>query len=175
MEINVSQLLKSAVGTIKEYSVDDVVDISEAGLESKTRGMVQLVRTNRSILVKGMLRTEVQQVCSRCLKPFVQKLNLKIEEEYFPTLDVVTGVPVQLPDEPDSFTIDEHHILSLVEAVRQYTLLALPMKPLCRKNCAGLCPICGKSMNADKCSCAKEIDPRWEGLAKLAGTAKPRK
>lgn len=175
MEINVSQLLKSPVGAIKEVAVDDVIDLNDSGTESPIKGEVKLTRTNRSIIVKGTLRTEVKLVCSRCLKPISQKLNLKIEEEYFPTIDVVTGVPVELPDEPDSFTIDEHHILSLEEAVRQYALLALPMKPLCRKNCAGLCPVCGKNMNVDRCKCAAVIDPRWEGLAKLAETMKTRK
>ena len=172
MEINVSQLIKSPVGTTKDYALDDVVDITEAGVESQVKGEVKLIRTNRSVLVKGTLRTELKLGCNRCLKPFTQKLNLRIEEEYFPTIDVVTGVPVELPDEPDLFTIDEHHILSLVEAVRQYALLAIPMKPLCRKNCRGLCPVCGKNLNAGSCTCVKVVDPRWAGLAKLASAMK---
>lgn len=174
MEISVSQLLKSPVGMTKDWVVDDVVELTEIGLESQIKGDIKLVRTNRSVLVKGTLRTEVHLDCSRCLKPFAQKLSLKIEEEYFPTIDVITGVPVGLPDQPDCFTIDEHHILSLVEAARQYALLALPMKPLCRKNCAGLCPVCGKNQNVGNCDCVKVVDPRWAGLAKLASPSKPR-
>ncbi len=172
MEINVSQLLTSPVGTTKDWVIDDVVDVNDSGVEVPIKGEILLTRTNRSVLAKGTLRTEVKLACSRCLKPITQKLNLKIEEEFFPTIDVVTGVPVDMPEEPDVFTIDDHHILNLVEAVRQYALLAIPMKPLCRKNCAGLCPVCGKNLNNGDCGCVKEVDSRWAGLAKLASAMK---
>jgi uncharacterized protein len=46
-------------------------------------------------------------------------------------------------DEPGAFTIDRNNILDLEEAVRQYSTLAIPMKPLCREDCPGLCPVCG--------------------------------
>jgi len=42
------------------------------------------------------------------------------------------------PDEAGCFTIDEHQVIDLTEAVRQYALMAVPMKPLCREDCAGL-------------------------------------
>jgi uncharacterized protein len=96
-------------------------------------------------------------------------LTLKIEEEYFPITDVVSGASSSLPEEPSCFTIDEHHILDLTEAIRQYALLAMPMKPLCRGDCAGLCPNCGHNLNQGPCDCLpQEADPRWSELNKLA-------
>jgi len=90
-----------------------------------------------------------------------------LEEEFYPTMDVVTGVPLPQPEDADSFTVDEHHVLDLYEAVRQYALLALPMKPLCKQECPGICPQCGKNLNEGKCSCPRrERDARW---AKLEG------
>jgi uncharacterized protein len=78
---------------------------------------------------------------------------------------VVGGVPLPLPDEPGCFTIDERHILDLTEAIRQYTLLAIPMKPVCKTNCAGLCPNCGHNLNYGPCNCPpQEVDPRWSKL-----------
>jgi len=95
-------------------------------------------------------------------------LTLNIEEEYFPTTDVATGVPVSLPDEPGCFTIDEHNILDLTEAIRQYALLVTPMKPLCREDCVGLCPTCGCNLNQAPCDCPpKPADPRWSEISKL--------
>jgi len=52
-------------------------------------------------------------------------------------LNILSGHYVQSEEESDSFMIDEHHILDLTEAIRQYTLLNLPMKPLCRPDCNG--------------------------------------
>ena len=93
---------------------------------------------------------------------------MNFEEEYFPVIDVASGGSLPLPDEPGCFTIDEHLILDLTEAVRQYALLALPMKPLCRQDCAGLCPTCGRNLNQGGCDCPPQgLDPRWSGLSKL--------
>jgi uncharacterized protein len=77
-------------------------------------------------------------------------------------------VTLPSPEEPSAFTIDEHHILDLTEGIRQYALMAIPMKPLCNKDCAGLCQKCGQNLNQGKCNCpAEEIDPRWSKLAGL--------
>ena len=166
LQINVSQLLKSPIGSTRDYRVDDITEITES--ESRIQGEVTLIRTDRGILVKGTLQTEVELACSRCLSSFACPLTLHIEEEYFPTTDIMTGAPVLLPDEPGCFTIDEHNILDLTEAVRQYALLAIPMKPLCQEDCAGLCPGCGCNLNQESCNCpAKPIDPRWSELSKL--------
>lgn len=165
MQMNVSQLLQAPVGTTRNFQIKEVIDVINDGQLHPIEGKVRMLRTSRSILVKGKLRTEVELTCSRCLSPFVSPLNLIIEEEYMPTVDVFTGIPLPLPDEPGSFTIDSHHILDLTEAVRQYSLLAIPMKPVCDNDCAGLCPICGQNLNQGPCDCsAQKIDPRWSTL-----------
>ncbi len=151
MPINVSQLIKAPIGLVRNYEVSEVVDI--AGGSCLVQGEVRLTRTNRGILAKARLHTDVEVTCSRCLSLFNCPLNLDIEDEYFPTTDVVSGMSLPLPEEPGRFIIDEHHILALTEAIRQYALLAIPMKPLCREDCAGLCPICGHDLNQGSCGC----------------------
>jgi len=126
------------------------------------------MRTDRAILAEGKLHTEVEVACSRCLSLFRCPLALNVEEEYFPVIDVVSGASLPLPGEPSCFAIDEHHILDLTEAIRQYALLAMPMKPLCRANCAGLCPNCGHNLNQGPCGClSQKTDPRWSKLRNL--------
>ena len=167
MQINVSQQLKSATGTKRYYQVSEVVDI--AGSSSPVKGEVDLIRTDCSILVQGRLHIEVELTCSRCVSLLSCPLTLNFEEEYFPTADVVTGASLSLPNEPGSFTIDERNILDLTEAVRQYALMAIPMKPLCQKNCAGICPTCGYNLNQAPCNCPpRPVDPRWSGLLDVA-------
>ena len=168
MQINVAQLLKSDIGSVRELEVSGVVDITGGGAESNVGGYVRLLRTDRSILVSGTINTEVELTCSRCLAAFSCPLAFTIEEEYFPVVDVVSGAPLAVPGEPGSFTIDEHHILDLTEAVRQYALLVIPMKPLCREACSGLCPACGHNLNLGPCRCPPPpVDPRWAVLTKL--------
>jgi uncharacterized protein len=165
MQINVSQQLKESIGSVRNYELSGVIDVTGDGAESVIQGEVALMRTNRGILAKGTLYTEVEATCSRCLSLFSYPLALNIEEEYFPTTDIVSGVSLPLPEEPSGFTIDEHHVLDLTEAIRQYALLAIPMKPLCHENCAGLCSNCGQNLNQGPCDCLPQVtDPQWSKL-----------
>jgi len=138
MQINVSQLLKETIGSVRNYKVGGTIYINDNGSGSPVQGDVKFTRTNRSILVKGSLYLTVEIACSRCLSLFDCPLTLDIEEEYYPVLDTVSGVTLPSPDEPSSFIIDEHQVLDLNEAARQYAVMAIPMKPLCRDDCPGI-------------------------------------
>ena len=138
MQINVSQLLKEAVGSMQNYELRGIVDITGDGNGSTVNSKVKLTRTNRGILVKTTLATQIKVSCSRCLGLFNYPLELSIEEEYFPILDISSGASLELPDEPSCFTINERHTLDLTEVVRQYGLITIPMKPLCSEDCVGL-------------------------------------
>jgi len=176
MEINVSQLLKASIGTAREFSLDEPIIIIDEGGESHVTGTLKVTKTHRGVLVQGTVETAVPMECSRCLKTFKNKLTVDVEEEYFPSLDINSGNPLDTPDEPDSFLIDEHHILDLNEAIRQNALLAVPMKPLCRKDCAGLCQVCGVDLNQTHCDCNKDlIDSRWSKLTSLTKAGKTSK
>jgi len=173
MRINVSQLLKEPIGSLRNYKVGEPVDVAGDGTGHLVQGEVRLMRTDRSILVEGTVHTEVEVACSRCLSPFSCALTFHIEEEYFPTVDVVSGASLTVPDEPGCFTIDEQHILDLSEAVRQCALIAIPMKPLCREDCAGLCSRCGRNFNQERCDCPSQpVDPRWLELTKVVNEQK---
>lgn len=168
MEINVSQLLRDPIGSTRDYHIDAVSDINGDGKSQKIQGECNLLRTQRSILVKCALDTEVELTCSRCLGQFRQPLKINFEEEFLPTIDATSGMPLPPPDDAGTFTIDENHTLDLTEAVRQYALVAIPIKVLCREDCAGLCPTCGKNLNEGKCDCATpDIDPRLSKLTDL--------
>ena len=168
LQINVSQQLKAPIGSMRSYKVNEIVNIASNGSDSVVQGEVKLIRTDRGILAKVILDTEVEVTCSRCLSSFSCPLTLNFEEEYLPTVNIITGIPLSLPDEPGCFTIDERHILDLTEAIRQYILLAIPMKPLCHVNCAGLCPNCGHNLNQEPCDCpSQEADHRWSKLKEL--------
>ncbi len=168
MQMNVSQLLQEVVGASRDYEVSDEVDIAGDGNFREVRGKVRLLRTHRGILVRAELNTEIELTCSRCLRSFRSPVTLKIEEEYISVVDIVSGTPLPTPEEPGAFVVDEHHVIDLTEAIRQYALLAAPMKPLCKEDCAGLCPVCGSNLNQESCRCSEPVtDPRWSELSKL--------
>ena len=163
MYINVAQLLKEPVGSKRHYKVDELI-----GKEGTThvQGEVTLTHTNRSVLVQGTMTGKGKDVCSRCLEPAELSLNFTIEDEYFPSIDIVSGLP--LPHYPDTLMLDESHVLDLNEALNQYLVMAMPMKLLCRPDCAGLCPSCGQNLNKKSCSCPEHMsDPRWSKLVNL--------
>jgi uncharacterized protein len=168
MDMNVSQLLRDPIGSTRHFHIDEIVNITGDGQNHKIQGDCLMLRTQRSILVKCTLNTEVELICSRCLGKFHYPLKIRFEEEFLPTVDVQSGMPLPPAEESSAFTIDEQHTLDLTEAIRQYSLLAIPIKALCKKDCAGLCPTCGKNLNQGKCDCPmQDIDPRWSKLAEL--------
>jgi uncharacterized protein len=168
MQINVSQLLQEPIGSTREYDISADAEIIGDGNTYHVQGNCLLLRTQRSVLVKCALDAEVELTCNRCLSRFRHPLKIKFEEEYVPTVDIHSGATLPPPDEAGAFTIDERHNIDLTEAIRQYALMAVPMKALCDEDCAGLCPKCGKNLNQGKCDCpAEDIDPRWAKLTEF--------
>lgn len=168
MKFNVAQLLKRATGASRRYQIEDGIEGIDPGLiiREPLVEQIEMIRTAEGILVRGELATAVELECDRCLEPFIQKVGFEIEEEFKPTIDMKTGA--RIPCDEEETRIDEHHILDLTEVVRQSILLALPMHPVCRPDCRGLCNQCGQNLNEGPCDCEESmVDPRLEILKKL--------
>ena len=133
MELNVSQLLMQPSGSSREYHLDEIVNLTEDIREARILGRVNLLRTNKSVWVSAALDSAIDSECGRCLAPYSHPIHLDIEEEFVPTLNPLTGAKSPPPDNDikDYCVIDENHILDLTDTVREYTIMALPMKPLC--------------------------------------------
>ena len=174
---NVAQLVKEPVGATRNGQIDisliDLVpDLAQTGVdqdgpEPVLTGPVRLMHTIDGVLVQGDLEGEITLQCARCLEPVSVPIEVPVEEIYRPTLDVVTGQPVQPEEEDQALWINEHHILDMTEVLRQDVLVALPVHVLCREDCKGLCPTCGKNLNEGPCDCSTEPDPRWATLRNL--------
>lgn len=166
LRFNVAGLLKAPVGSTREYRIyAELPGLDEYTLTQPIEGAIRLTRAPDRILVQGRLTTEVELECSRCLERFRLPVTITLNEEYFPSVDIVTGLPLPEPADEMAFTINEVHEIDLTEAVRQNLLVELPMQPLCRELCQGFCPRCGKNLNEGPCACPPEpVDSRWEGL-----------
>ncbi|OLD18693.1 MAG: hypothetical protein AUI85_04510 [Acidobacteriales bacterium 13_1_40CM_3_55_5] len=106
--------------------------------------------------------------CARCLEPVVQPVARNFDLLYRP-LGVDAGqkeLSVTTTEAEVSYYQGEG--LLLEDAVREQVLLALPLKVICREDCKGLCPHCGKNLNTEQCSCAEPLeDPRWSALKEI--------
>jgi uncharacterized protein len=133
--INVAQLLKEPVGSSQSYDISGVVGEE---VEGSVEGRAKLTHINQGVLVQCKLTAEVRLICSRCLNTFLLPVSFAAEEEFVPVSDVPGDLVPSSPEQLEEFTIDDKHILDLSELIRQYTLLSLPMKPLCRPDCPGI-------------------------------------
>jgi len=170
MKFNVAQLLKAPTGARREYELADELDFVDDDVEAvePLTGTLKLTRTANGILATGKLHTVVAIECRRCLRTFTSPVELDLEEEYVPTIDVTTGASLPTAEVEPELLIDERHMLDLSEVVRQYILLQREQYPLCDEACAGLCPVCGKNLNEGPCGCEDvSEDPRWAALREL--------
>ncbi len=172
MIYNVAQLLKAPVGATMRVELDpaDHFALDEEGVRmaGELTGTVRLHRTNQGILADGQITAEVERQCDRCLEPYTSTVTFPLREQFYPTIDITTGVPLPAAEDELVFPIDQNHMLDLREAIRQNLLLALPMRSVCREDCRGLCPRCGRNLNAGPCGCEPEAaDERFGPLRAL--------
>jgi uncharacterized protein len=124
----------------------------------KDRGRFRLI---------GKVSTELELSCSRCLEPFRLPVNAAFDVRYLPQSEN-TGEEREIEEDDltDAFYRDE--TIDLGQLMEEQFYLALPMKPLCREGCKGLCPGCGTNWNDASCECqVRWEDPRLAGLKAL--------
>jgi uncharacterized protein len=164
---NVAGLLADSVGSARTYDVSDVeIELPEGlALASPIAGQVKLTRTNRGILADARLSTSLAGECARCLRPLATAIDMVLEEEYLPSIDLSTGRPVDSASEPDALRLTDHHELDLAPSVSDAISLAEPIAPLDRPDCPGLCSVCGQLLDEGEHDHPDdEIDPRLEAL-----------
>jgi len=122
-----------------EVSVDVVIEAIEGG-----------------IVARGTAQAAWEGECRRCLTPVGGWLRAELDELF------VAGA------EPGETWPIKNDQLDLGPVAREALILALPLAPLCREDCAGLCAVCGSDRNAGDCGCAPvQTDPRWSVLDRL--------
>ena len=168
MRYNLAQLLKEPTGSSREFNLDESFTGPDRVAETAS-GPVSFLRTHRGVLARATLEIRANLACGRCLGDYGHSSNLAIEEEFFATVNLQTGQSQPAPYEAnDNSLIDGNHVLDLTDTIREYVLTEMPMKPLCRRECLGLCQWCGSDLNLGHCGCSDSPeDPRWGALAGL--------
>ena len=146
-----------------ERRVGSLGPLTVAGTELATGAEVEVSVTLEvavgGIAVSGVVCGPWQAECRRCLQKVQGVVSAEVRELYRP--------PGADEDEEETYLLGPDH-LDLRPLARDAILLELPLAPLCRPECAGLCPACGVDRNQYPCACATTVaDPRWAALDTL--------
>jgi uncharacterized protein len=122
----------------------------------------------QDIRIKGRLDTSLEVPCARCLDPVVHQVERSFDLLYRP-LGIDSGhEELSVTDAEAEIGYYQGDGLLLEDTLREQVLLALPLKSICREDCKGLCPHCGKNLNEFECSCVDLVeDPRWSALKEI--------
>ena len=167
LAFNVAGLLGDDVGATRSFDVADVrIDLpDDLVLAEPIAGHIRLTRENRGVLATVRLATALTGECARCLRPLMTPVEIRLDEEYLPSLDVATGRALPLDDEPEALRLTDHHEVDLEPSVRDAISLAEPIAPLDRPDCPGLCIVCGLPLDEGIHDHPDDdIDPRLEAL-----------
>jgi uncharacterized protein len=118
----------------------------------------------------GTTATALELTCSRCLDDYRWPVETPFDLLYLPQAENVGDGEVEVEDEDLNTAYYQDDEIDLGHLIREQLYLAVPMKPLCREDCRGLCPECGTNWNKATCRCRHEwADPRLNGLRSMLG------
>ena len=121
--------------------------------------------------VAGRLTGELELNCSRCLEPYTLPVATEFDLRYVPRVENAGEGEREVEEDDLSTAFYDGDEIDLAQLIMEQFQLALPMKPLCRDDCKGLCPHCGTNLNTGSCSCTGSGgDTRWEALRSLRGS-----
>lgn len=160
LRFNFGFLLDAPPGTSRIVDLDyPAVWLEDGPRLAPLQGSFQVTRTAQGLYVQGALTSQLPAECSRCLTEFQTPVTLALDELfYYPPSTAAAGDYVTRAD----------GVIDLGPLVRELSLLEIPMQPLCRPACLGLCPECGANLNEGACACRREtLDPRLAALRRL--------
>jgi uncharacterized protein len=127
-----------------------------------------LYKDNDQFRLVGSVQTSLELPCGRCLEPFRWPVDAAFDLRYQPHARNTGEGEREIEEDDLTTAFYENDTIDLGQLVREQFYLSLPMKPLCRAECRGLCPQCGANLNRATCNCARSWDdPRLAALQAL--------
>jgi uncharacterized protein len=182
MDFKVSELEREPIEFDLELAPGAVGFGEEAEQVGKlaTSGQAEVIHEHRGpkdivadIRLRGQFKGRFEVPCARCVEP----VEIPLEAEFdliFRPVGADAGAPERAITAPETeIGYYQKDSLSLEDVLREQVLLSLPVRTLCKPDCKGLCPRCGKNRNLEACTCEEgPSDARWEALAGLRGRIK---
>jgi len=160
LRFNFGFLLDSPIGTFREVELDyPSVQVAEDMILVPLSGKFIATRISEGIYLSGKLYSNLSQQCVRCLEELEVPLTLEIDELFY--------YPPHVAPE-NSYVVGENGFIDLAPLTRELAWLDVPIQPICKKDCQGLCIECGQNLNHADCNCEiEDIDPRLSILRQL--------
>ncbi len=159
LRFNFGFFLEAPLGTSRTYELNyPTIQVDELTL-TPLQGEFTAVRTSEGVYITGQLHTIQHIPCTRCLEDAVIEIDINLDDLFYYPPDTASE---------GEYVLGEDGYIDLGPLVRELSILGVPLHPLCRENCQGLCPQCGQNFNQGQCECEiDDIDPRLAVLKEL--------
>lgn len=163
LRLDVSYLAKGSPGTYKEFEFNfPQLTFPDDLLLVDITGLIAVSVTEDGVVADGKISALTELACSRCLDPYWQPVKIDFTEIF--SQHPVDDAKNDLGEQP----LPADGSIDLTPLIRDYALLDIPIRQVCKEDCKGLCPTCGANLNLEDCGHKQEfIDPRMEGLKAL--------
>ncbi|MEV0640340.1 YceD family protein [Streptomyces sp. NPDC050619] len=165
------QRLTRETGAPKDFGIQGVIGVPEG---APVKLDLRLESVMEGVLVTGTARAQAKGECVRCLEPLELELEADFQEMFsYPDADDrgrPKAEPVDDAEEDEDMLFIEDGLFDLEPVLRDAVVLALPMQPVCREDCPGLCAQCGARLADDPDHHHDAVDIRWAALQGLAGS-----
>lgn len=151
------------------WFVETVKDVYREDYPHGNIGSVQLhfLKIRDNVMVKGEAKIDLQPHCARCLETFSRPVSVPVDMTLAPYRETKTasGGEIELAEDDLNFSFYKGDVIDVGEIVREFLVLAVPLRYLCREKCEGICPRCGQNLNEKSCRChSAKGDPRLQVL-----------
>ncbi len=143
LRLNVGFIVSSDVGYSHEFPFDfEKIRVADDLDLHNFRGSAHISRTPQGLLLTGQFESLLKVECVRCLREFEYTVRWDMTEMYAFNQKSITDSGLLVPDDAQ---------LDLAPLIRDYALTEIPISPICKPNCKGLCPTCGQDLNKKDC------------------------
>jgi len=143
-------------------------DLTQSAPLRVTGSAELLAHSGGEIRIQGKYTGELAAECDRCLAQTRFPLDSSFDLFYRPMSDIARDEEVEIDEGETELGFYEGAGMELEDILREQVLLALPMQRVCREDCKGICPVCGKNRNETACDCKVDTaDDRWGALRNL--------
>jgi uncharacterized protein len=159
LRLNIGFLIKSTIGTSRDFpfSIEKMVLGGDLSVQNLV-GNARFNRTPQGLLLQGEFSFSVELSCVRCLDDFEQHLKVSFTDLYAFEKKYMSESNLLVPEDGQ---------IDLELLLREYSFLEIPIKPICKNDCRGLCPVCGENLNLMDCGHHPESESPFSVLKDL--------
>ncbi len=159
LRLNVGFLISASIGTSRDFNFDyGKMNLGDDLKVNDFTGTARFDRTPQGLLLQGSFEAETPLDCVRCLDPFPQSLKWSFTDLYAFDKRSVSESNLLVPEDGQ---------IDLEPLLREYALLEVPINPVCKPECKGLCPVCGANLNKTDCGHRPDTSSPFSALKDL--------